>query len=160
MTQAAISSRASHSRLPTTGFASEKEQQWKDTCQEFLVSVPADMHDNVERSLNNLHTCGPGLRAWVSSIAWRGGKLPEVVPSELINVYLADPEAVPVHDCESCGIAVPVRPHRLFGMEAEPEQTYFPVCPVCGGRTGMFMYMSRRLEESPAASTLRRSKPR
>jgi hypothetical protein len=138
----------------------EDDVRWKEACQEFLVSVPADMHTCVERSLRSLHEGGVGLRAWVSAIARRGAKLPECVPAELVKVYLDDPEATPLHECETCGIAIPIRPNRLRGMEDEPEETYFNACPVCGGRTGLYLYMSRQLEGDAVSAELRRIKPR
>lgn len=138
--------------------------RWADACRQFVAAVPTDIGQSVERSLHSLHGGGVGLRNWVSSIAWRGGKLPQELPPELVQVYLDDPEAVPLHDCESCGVAIPVRPNRIDGLEAEPEQTYFPTCPICGGRTGLYMYVSRRAEREEAsddiAAAMRRRKPR
>lgn len=138
----------------------EGDLRWEETCQEFLVSVPADMQSCVERALRNLHGGGAGLRAWVSSIAWRGAKLPESVPEVLVKVYLADPEAVPLHECETCGISIPVRPNRFRGMEDEPEETYFSACPVCSGRTGLYLYMSRQLEGDVDSAVAQPFKPR
>lgn len=138
----------------------EDDLRWQEACQDFLVSVPAEMHACVERALRDLHGGGAGLRAWVSSIAWRGARLPENVPAELVKVYLADPEAVPLHECETCGISIPVRPNRFRGMEDEPEETYFSTCPVCSGRTGLYLYMSRQLEGDLDEADGRPFKPR
>lgn len=134
--------------------------RWEETCKEFLVSVPGEMQSSVERALRNSHEGGVGLRAWVSSIAWRGSKLPESVPAELLKVYFADPEAVPLHECETCGISIPVRPNRFRGMEDEPEETYFSTCPVCCGRTGLYLYMSRQLEGDTDGAVAQPFKPR
>ena len=136
---------------------SESDACWSAACQQFIGAVPESLRGGVERSLRNLHKGGSGLRAWVSAIAWRGGRIPATIPSELIQVYLNDPEAIPLHDCEKCGVAIPVRPDRLNGSEAEPEQVYFHDCPVCGGRTGWYMYFSRQAETTEA---VRRKKPR
>lgn len=154
-------------RVETVRHASSEsasDARWADACQQFIAAAPESIRESVERSLHSLHGGGFGLRNWVSSLAWRGGKLPEEIPAELVQVYLDDPEAAPLHDCESCGVAIPVRPNRIDGLEAEPEQTYFPSCPVCGGRTGLYMYVSRQAESEPAvdgvAAELRRRKPR
>ena len=138
----------------------ESDASWTAACQRFMCAVPDELRCAVERSLRNWHEGGCGLRAWVSAIAWRGGRLPEKIPSSLIQVYLDDREAVPLHDCEKCGVAIPVRPDRLNGTEAEPEQVYFHDCPVCGGRTGWYLYFSRQAEGSEAAIEVRRRKPR
>lgn len=160
MTRSAVLQDSRNSRSASSSQGFDSDRRWQETCQEFLVSVPADMHACVERSLRSLHEGGTGLRAWVSSIAWRGGKLPECVPAELVKVYLDDPEATPLHDCETCGIAIPIRPNRLRGMEDEPEEVYFSSCPVCGGRTGLYLYVSRQLEGDAMSGDLRRLKPR
>lgn len=143
---------------------SASDARWTDACRQFIAAVPANICQPVDRSLHSLHGGGFGLRNWVSSIAWRGGKLPQELPAELVQVYLDDPEAAPLHDCESCGVAIPVRPNRIDGLEAEPEQTYFPTCPICGGRTGLYMYVSRQAEREETsddiAAAMRRRKPR
>jgi hypothetical protein len=92
---------------------------------------------------------------WVSAIAWRGAVLPTQVPEEIIDVYLSDSEAVPLHDCGSCGLAIPVRPSRLYGLDGDPERVYFSLCPACGSRTGPHMYFTRRFEDN-ISDTLRR----
>lgn len=160
MPQVTVNHRSPQSRLGSSKICSEKDQQWTDACQEFMVSVPSDLQSKVDRSLKSLHAGGFGLRTWVASIAWRGAKLPEAVPTELLQVYLDDPEAVPLHECETCGIAIPVRPNRLHAADDEPEQTYFQCCPACGGRTGLYLFVSRRLELQPVSDALRRTKPR
>lgn len=102
-----------------------------------------------------MHNGGSGLRDWVSAITWRGAVLPKRIPDELMNVYLIDSEAAPLHDCEGCGLAVPVRPSRLYGPEGEPDQVYFASCPLCGARTGLYMHFSRRFQDD-MTSTIRR----
>ena len=138
----------------------ESDACWSAACQRFVAAAPAALREAVERSLGDLHSAGSGLRAWVSTIAWRGGRLPENIPAELIRVYLDDPEAIPLHDCENCGVAIPVRPDRLNGSEAEPEQIYFHQCPVCAGRRGWYLFFSRQAEGDKATVSVRRRKPR
>jgi hypothetical protein len=143
---------------------SPSDVRWTDACQRFTAAVPQCIRGSVERALHGLHGGGSGLRAWVSSVAWRGGKLPQEIPQQLVQVYLDDPEAAPLYDCESCGVAIPVRPNRIEGVEAEPELTYFTTCPCCGGRTGLYLYVSRQAEGEDAfdvnATNLRHRKPR
>jgi hypothetical protein len=133
---------------------------WSQACQDFLAAVPDEMRDHVEQSLRCLHNGAVGLRRWVARIATGEARVPELIPAELVRVYLADSEAVPLHDCENCGIAIPVRPHPLRGFEGEPDQIYFPSCPVCGGRTGWYLFWSRQAEGKRVSDTLRRSRPR
>lgn len=130
--------------------------RWEMAYQQLLSAVPPEHAACVQRLLESLHNGGCGLREWVNAIAWRGAVCPPVIPSVLIEVYISDPEAVPLHDCEACGLAVPVRPNRLRGLEAEPEQIYFPSCPSCGGRTGWYLYWSTQSGHDPIASALRR----
>jgi hypothetical protein len=128
--------------------------QWDAACQMFLQAVaPAD-RKQVEALIHGMHNGGAGLREWISAIAWRGSIIPTEIPQVLIDVYLHDSEAVPLHDCEDCGIAIPVRPSRLDGPDGEPERVYFGSCPACGGRTGPFMYFSRNFQPD-TLSTLR-----
>lgn len=143
---------------------SRRDARWMQACEQFVAATPAAYRDLVERCLHSLHDGGFGLRNWVASIAWRGGKLPKELPTELVQVYLCDPEAAPLYDCEGCGVAIPVRPNRIDGLEAEPEQVYFTNCPCCGGRTGLYMYVSRQAEGDETAgygsAEMRRRKPR
>jgi Zn ribbon nucleic-acid-binding protein len=136
----------------------ETDDAWAAACAQVIASVPMTHRSAVREALRDAHGSAGGLREWVSAIAFRGAQCPECVPVDLIQVYLSDPEAVPLHDCENCGLAVPVRPSRLHGMESPPEEEYFPVCPVCQGRTGPYYFWSRQAEV--ASTALRRRKPR
>ena len=54
---------------------------------------------------------------------------PEVslaMPPAVCEVYLNDPAALPLHDCEDCGYKVP--------------HSYFERCPLCGGRVGWYAF--------------------
>jgi hypothetical protein len=79
----------------------------------------------------------------VRLVADQGRPLPSTLPPQLVAVYLADTEALPLHDCGRCGLAVPVRPGWHAGHEAPPEHDYFPACPSCGGPTGPYAYWAR-----------------
>ena len=51
---------------------------------------------------------------------------PVVVPQEVIDVCIRDPEARASHECEDCGLSVQFK--------------YFERCPGCGGHTGWGYY--------------------
>lgn len=134
------------------------DSSWDDACTRLLNAIPDDQRTAVVRLVESRDGGGSGLREWIAALAYRRAILPERIPAAVLDVYMHDPEAVPLHDCEQCGMAVPVRPNRLHGMESEPEQEYFPVCPVCGGRTGPYYFWSH-VATSPTVA-IRRRKPR
>jgi hypothetical protein len=138
----------SHSDVPLAVPHSRDDAKWQSTYQRFLDAVPIRRRDEVAELVNSVHNGGLGFREWISAIAWRGAILPMRIPDEIINVYLSDPEAMPAHDCEGCGMAMPVRPSRLHGLDGEPDRVYFATCPACGARTGLFMYFSRQFEHN------------
>lgn len=115
---------------------------WEQSSARLLKAVPPEYTAIVQRLLQSPHLGGAGLREWVSAIALRGAICPDSIPAEVIQAYLSDPEAVPLYDCEACGIAVPVRPSQRHGREADPELVYFEKCPWCGGKTGWYLYWS------------------
>jgi hypothetical protein len=53
----------------------------------------------------------------------------------------------PLHDCEGCGLLVPVRPSRFDGWDGDPDEVYFPTCPLCESRTGQYLYFTKRHED-------------
>lgn len=132
--------------------------RWDDACTRLVNAVPTEQRVTVQRLIESRDGGGAGLREWIAAVAYRRAVLPELIPQGVVDVYVQDPEAVPLHDCEQCGMAVPVRPNRVHGMESEPEQKYFPLCPVCGGRTGPYYFWSQGAT-SPAVA-IRRRKPR
>jgi hypothetical protein len=132
------------------------DSAWRHTSARFLDAVSARQRDQVAKLLSQPNNGGSGLREWVSAIASRGATLPKVVPEAVIDVYLNDPEAVPLYDCESCGLAIPVRPSRIYGLDGDPDEVYFTSCPACGARTGLFMHFTRRYETSVTESLRRR----
>jgi|tagenome__1003787_1003787.scaffolds.fasta_scaffold20815854_2 hypothetical protein len=128
---------------------------WVEVSSRFLDAVCDEQRAKVAELLHTVHNGGSGLRDWVSAIAFRGAVMPTKLPGELIDVYLSDSESMPLHDCEGCGLAMPVRPSHLYGLEGEPERVYFSACPACGSRTGPSMYFTRQFEEN-ISDTLRR----
>jgi hypothetical protein len=135
---------------------SKADSNWKVTYQRFLQAVSPRQRDQVARLAKSVHNGGSGLRDWLSAITWRGAILPKRIPEQIIDIYLRDSEAVPLHDCEGCGLAIPVRPSRLYGLEGEPDQIYFDKCPACGSRTGLYLYFSRQFQDSVSRSLRRR----
>jgi hypothetical protein len=120
---------------------------WLSTRSRFLAAIPEHQRPAVETLLRDPHQGGRGLRAWLSSLTSQRSNLPAAIPSPLMQVYLEDNQAVPLHDCAACGVAIPVRP--TWDMpEERPEQIYFAVCPCCGGATGLFAYWTRVEKES------------
>ena len=114
----------------------------------FLAAVPTGLRPNVRERLSSPRSGGRGLRAWLSLLEVDHPPLPGELPRELVEVYLADDEAEPLHDCERCGLPVPVRCGRRVGREPVAEREYFPACPHCGGRTGRYAFWSRAREST------------
>ncbi len=108
-----------------------------------MAAVPAVHRKRTAALLKSPRLGGRGLRAWMVILDADDRPLPGDLPEELVEVYLADSEAEPLHDCERCGLTVPVRVGRRCGHEATVERVYFPECPQCGGRTGRHAYWSR-----------------
>ena len=79
-------------------------------------------------------------------IRWRPPDHLLTLPPEVAAVYLTDPAAHPVYDCENCGYRVPMRPEWWEGgkpMKHFPPIVYFPTCPLCGGPTGVHAYIRK-----------------
>ena len=108
-----------------------------------MAAVPAVHRKRAAAVLKSPRLGGRGLRAWIVILDTDDRPLPKALPEELVEVYLDDSEAEPLHDCERCGLTVPVRANRRCGHEATVERVYFPECPHCGGRTGRHAYWSR-----------------
>jgi len=107
-----------------------------------LQAVDPSQRAAVVNLLDHPRLGGKGLRMWLRMLGNKRGSLPWRLPAALINVYLQDSEAVPLHDCADCGLAIPIRPHWR-GYEWEPGLLYFECCPSCGGSTGLYAYWSR-----------------
>ena len=108
-----------------------------------MAAVPLAHRKRTAALLKSPRLGGRGLRAWMVILDADDRPLPDDLPEELVEVYLDDSEAEPLHDCERCGLTVPVRANRRCGHEATVERVYFPECPHCGGRTGRYAYWSR-----------------
>jgi hypothetical protein len=115
-----------------------------DAMELFLAAVPAAQRGRVRELLTDPRAGGRGLRALVALLDADPRDLPPALPTELVEVYLDDDEAEPLHDCERCGLPVPVHAGRRCGHEASVDREYFPTCPHCGGRTGRYAFWSAR----------------
>src|SRR4051812_4803509 len=104
------------------------ERRWAQTRDGFLSAMDPRQRPVVAALLRQPHCGGLGLRMWLRALVTQGRPLPESLPVELVQVYLDDPEAVPLHDCARCGLGMPVHP-GWRGYEGEPAQVYFPACP-------------------------------
>ena len=109
-----------------------------------LAAVSADQRGRARAALTDPRAGGRGLRALLAILDTDARALPPALPAELVEVFLRDDEAEPLHDCERCGLPVPVHAGRRCGHEASVDRVYFPACPQCGGRTGRFAFWSRR----------------
>lgn len=119
-----------------------KWADWQEVVNRFLEAIEPHQRDFVSIALADPYGGGWGLRLWVSAIVWGSALMPAKVPPELIDVYLTDPEVIPLHDCCSCGLTVPVRPNKFQGSTSEPEKVYFPLCPACNSPTGWYLSRS------------------
>lgn len=108
-----------------------------------LAAIPASLQARARAVLGNPRLGGRGLRAWLGLLEAEDRPLPAALPPELVEVYLEDTEAEPLHDCESCGLPVPVRAGWRAGHEPSADRVYFPACPHCGGRTGPHAFWAR-----------------
>ena len=61
------------------------------------------------------------------SRVWDG---PLALPRAVAQVYLDDPDTLPIHRCEACGYRIPT----YAGPGSEQREVYFTECPLCGGR--------------------------
>jgi hypothetical protein len=128
---------------------------WHDACQVFLAAVDPSQQEAVRTLLKSLHNGGAGLRMWISRIAARSTPAPAHVPARVIQTYLDNPEALPLFECEECGLPIPVRPNRCGTYEDNPEHIFWARCPVCEARTGWPKFRAVR-----ETVDLRRRRPR
>ena len=108
-----------------------------------LAAIPAGQQARARCLLTDPHTGGRGLRTWLHLLEVGETRLPTELPAELVEVYLRDAEAEPLHDCEACGLPVPVKVGWRAGHEPTADRVYFPACPHCGGRTGYHAFWGR-----------------
>jgi len=110
---------------------------------ELLAAIAYGLRSTVQKLLKTPRCGGRGLRAWLALMETGGRPLRGRLPDGLIEIYLQDDDAEPLHDCEDCGLPVPVHVGRHVGNEPVVERIYFPTCPLCGGRTGRYAFWSR-----------------
>jgi hypothetical protein len=120
-------------------------QEW---LRQLAAAVDPDQRPAVEAALQDFPARGHGLADWLTG-HFTGGNVPARVPREVVSVYLADPEALALHDCEDCGLELPVHCGRQDGAVTEPARTYFKTCPVCGGRVGWYAYWHKQPARGP-----------
>jgi hypothetical protein len=109
---------------------------WRQCKTRFLVLAPAQLRDQVAATILEPDMRGRGLRMWLRRLAVEQVWPRHALPAALIQVYLDDPEAMPLHNCTVCDVAIPIRPdYREF--DDVPQKLYFPECPCCGGPTGL-----------------------
>ncbi len=116
----------------------------RNAMDQLLAAVSCGQRPQVHTLLTDRRCGGRGLRALLALIENEDRQLPDALPQALVEVYLNDDEAEPLHDCEECGLPIPVHASRRCGHEATVERVYFPACPHCGGRTGQYAYWSHR----------------
>lgn len=115
---------------------SDPRGEWNVACNRLLEHIRPAQRSLAEGLLHGLHNGGAGLRMWITAIVSQGAPIPEEVPIEVIDVYLKDPEALPLYACQSCQLRVPVRPSRRGMLDDEPEYVYWSRCPCCNAITG------------------------
>ena len=130
---------------------------WTTACERLVAAVPQQQRSTVQRLLSNPHFGGRGIRLWVQNLMRsESTEFPESIPECIVQVYLDDAEAIPLYDCEDCGVSLPVRPCRA-GEDAEPDRVYFPQCPICGGHTGLYAFWSRPQDSRASRAELTNS---
>jgi len=58
------------------------------------------------------------------------GGTPLALPASVASVYLDDPAAVALHDCEGCGYVVPFGCPEPSAEPPKPARVYFERCPL------------------------------
>jgi hypothetical protein len=127
-----------------------RERPW---FSELLAVAAAEQRPAVEAAARAFPERGYGLSSWATNLR-EGGRVPAGIPAEVIAVYLTDDEALPLQDCEACGLLVPVRPGRHYGTLVEPPRQYFDACPACGGRVGYSAYWDKHGKKPGGADDL------
>ena len=109
---------------------------WRQCKTRFLVLLPESLRDQVANAIVEPDSRGRELRMWLRRLAAEQVWPRHALPDSLIQVYLDDPDAMPLHNCSVCDIAIPIRPD-FRELDDVPQKIYFPECPCCGGPTGL-----------------------
>ncbi len=125
--------------LPLKKWSVSVEHRREDVRRMFLGAIAPSQRAKVEESLAAGRYTGVGLHAWLDSIISEETYLPSEIPPSLVQAYFDYPEALPLHNCENCGLHIPIVPSPLYGFEGETDHVLFPTCPSCGGRTGWYL---------------------
>jgi hypothetical protein len=142
-----LSARRRLDRLTTRPAArpeDESARRWKTYLEArsaetdaFLGRIPAELRAEVVAAFDDPDRA-EGLDEWVLRQVADRAELPGLFPLALVRVMLDDPEASLLHECERCGLGVPIR--AGCAQPFKPAVTLFPACPACGGRTGYDAY--------------------
>ncbi len=108
------------------------DDHWNRTRDQFLAAVSPRLRASVAWLLSDRRRGGIGLRLWLANIAAGRSPLPVELPSQLIEIYLNNSMAMPLNECQECGMTLPVSQQ---GYEEETDVAYFSSCPVCGAGT-------------------------
>ena len=152
-TSGSFISSISSTLLTASGWTLQAERKWRAARERFLAAVVAELRAAVDGRLDDLGARGTGLRTWLAAIAWRDGVMPIELPRSLVQLYLDDPEARPLHECEGCGLLIPIRPARRRGAAIVPMGACFSHCPKCGGKTGWYLFRSKTAAENRGFAT-------
>ncbi len=142
--QAQLEERASYDCkqvISMVGYRPPLDSRWSEARAALLAAVSDDQRQVVADLLRHPHHGGVGLRMLLRALATDDRPMPQDLPQELVQIYLDDPEAVPLHDCAVCGIPIPVHADRS-DPEGPSQRIYFASCPRCGGQTGLYAYWS------------------
>ena len=115
---------------------------WLNAQDRLLDALPSHQRAAVIDAIEGWPDRGLGLLDWLDDLV-RASSIPTPLPSELVQVYLDDPDALPLHDCEDCGLRIPVRPGRQCGNDSQAAHRYFDHCPACGGRVGWYAFWEK-----------------
>lgn len=124
---------------PFTRRREAEERRWLEERAAFLGHIPADLRAEVAAALSDPDRA-EDLDDWVLHPVATVAPVPELFPAALVRVMLDDQEASLLHECERCGLNVPIRPGCAQPFKLAVR--LFPECPACGGRTGWYAYRS------------------
>lgn len=139
----------------------EEDMRWAAAWRQVVATMVPEHHRVLETHMKDEATGAKGraLSHAVADLCDKGYAGPLAMPQEVAGVYLSDPSAMPLHDCEDCGFRLPIRPGQAVatptGLKNEPAVSYFKRCPLCGGRTGYYAYWTKHGKRGHAYLRLR-----